>query len=225
MGSYARHFKDAADVISALGERYDVPVAKEKPARQSVPRSSVPSGKHREWLRTRRPNLFVRVPKNGAAIQRSMRSSAMLSAMRLWSWQTPDVSLCEGQVHPMKGEFWEDLPTLRTAYQLLWDLLQTRDIIWCYTSRPSFFLRPGRRMVAWVIEATDDGILRFVDGQKWEEYVHGRSDPRTSEFSEILIERPSHEDDSALLRHPVPREWIVDRCEYVGEGKSVLPPE
>ena len=144
--------------------------------------------------------------------------------MKLWSWQTKNFSPCAGFVDSTKGEYWQDTPTIRPAYRKLWKVLETDQIVWAYANRVEFYLRPDRRMDVWIIDAPRSGILKLVDSLRWEQYVHGKLSPRDTDFSDMFVESIINEDASAIIRHPVPSEWVINTHSYVGEGKSVLPP-
>jgi hypothetical protein len=159
--------------------------------------------------------------------------------MRLWSYQSPDFSLVEGNVDPEKSQYAQKY---KAAYQQLWGIVETDQIVWCCTSSGDWYQR-----AEWVLEVPEDRFCRIVDEMVWagirgesccieklrqrllakasEKYPNSAADAYTwlDQQVEQLVHPPGDPWDSLFLRDPDdPRAsillWHPVECDWVKSG-------
>ena len=163
--------------------------------------------------------------------------------MRLWSYQSPDFSLVEGNVDPDKSQYAQKY---KAAYQQLWGIVGDQ-IVWCCTSSDDWYQKSG--FCEWVLEVPEDRFYRIVDEMVWagirresccpqrlrsqllakaiEKYpnsvdayawldrqVKRLVHPPGDPWGSLFLNDPNDFRASILLRHPVERDWVKSVSVY-----------
>lgn len=92
--------------------------------------------------------------------------------IRLWTWQTPNISLTKGVLNYLDSAFYRDesIPNIKDAYKRVFSKLGTSQFHWCFT-QPDEAQKPWRGRVKWEIEVPEKDILAIVRGSVWNKII------------------------------------------------------
>ena len=82
--------------------------------------------------------------------------------MMLWSYQRDGFSPVEDCVEPQRSEYATTFPD---AYERLWQLVGTDQIVWCVTDPSDWPVKSG--YVEWKLDVPTNSFLRVVDTMIW----------------------------------------------------------
>ena len=109
--------------------------------------------------------------------------------MKLWSYQSPDFSLVDGDYCHDKSEFFKEYPD---AYKELWRRVGCREIIWCSIAKTKWRLR-----CQWELEVPECRFLKIVDSMVWNGILgHENVEPGETLRSKMLHEAMQRHSDS-----------------------------
>ena len=142
--------------------------------------------------------------------------------LRLWTWQNPecDITSQGWSCHKLNSDWGEEMAgKLLRLYKKLWDILGTRDFVWCFLEYEHWKQCEIRRL--WVLQVPRSQVLRYVKSPVWECLLDQDSSkpiPDSLWRGLLLSEDEAVQylgagrssDITVLLKVPIERERVVD---------------
>jgi hypothetical protein len=143
-----------------------------------------------------------------------------LAKVKLWTEQGFGHDITSARVLPPCNT------KLARFYRQLWDLINQKDgqIIWCYANNP--FDPPDPAMIRvksfWTLEIPADKIVCYIDFNVWSQITDipirfpGDKEDDSSQGDpwERLIVGETFEDRTALVRCPIPDDWVIEKQDF-----------
>lgn len=138
--------------------------------------------------------------------------------MQLWTYHPAGFAVdnLPLPIDPAKGRHWNE-PSLmyKAAVQALFQKIGTDQFLWCCSVRDAFPpISYATDPIEWELNVPEVQILAFISEPVWDDILKGRRDDWEGV---IVTDRPIEPKGqlSALVRVPLPREWVTLRGKLV----------